>query len=393
MGGSIGSGPIRVLRLVSRLIVGGPAHNVCLLTANLERREFTSWLACGRTAQDERTNFDLARAMGIEPICIDALRRRLGLADTRALLQIRQLLIGIRPHLLHTHTAKAGGIGRIASLLGGWRPKQRPRLVHTFHGHVFDGYFGPYASRAIVMAERNLARLSDAIVVVSSSVKRDITEKYRVAAPAKVHVIPLGFDFEWTSRLASHRGWLRARLGISGDCTVIASIGRLTEVKNLPLALEGFSKFLDLPRRDARLVLFGDGALRPALEQLAYQMGIGAQVHFAGWEMDRARIYSDLDLVCLSSLNEGTPVALIEAMAAGLPVVATDVGGVRDVVSDGLDGELVPSGNVEAFAAALGRVVARTGLREARRCAVRHDFSVQRLVRDTTNLYRQVLAS
>ena len=382
-----------MLRLVSRLIVGGPAHNVCLLTANLERREFTSWLACGRTARDERANFELARAMGIEPICVNALQRRPGLADARALLEIRRLLVEIRPHLLHTHTAKAGGIGRIASLLSGLRRTRRPRLVHTFHGHVFDGYFGPYASGAIVMAERHLARLSDALVVVSASVKRDLTEKYRVARPEKVHIIPLGFEFEWVRRIALCRGWLRARWRIPLDCTVIGSVGRLTEVKNLEMTLEGFRKFLHHWPRAARLVLFGDGALRRALEQRAHQMGIGAQVHFAGWEMDRARIYSDLDVVGLSSLNEGTPVALIEAIAAGLPVVATDVGGVRDVVVDGLDGELVPSGNAEAFAAALARVASRGGLPEARRRAVRCDFSVQRLVHDTTTLYQQVLAS
>lgn len=379
------------MRLVSRLIVGGPAHNVCLLTANLEQREFTSWLACGQTATGERTNLDLAHAMGIEPICIDALRRPPGLADARALLEIRRLLVEIRPHLLHTHTAKAGCVGRIASLFSGLRRSWRPRLVHTFHGHVFDGYFGPYTSRAVVMAERTLARLSDALVVVSASVKRDLIEKYRVARPEKVHVIPLGFDFEWVNRLAPSRGWLRARLGIPRDCSVIGSVGRLAEVKNLPMTLLSFRNFLRHSRRDARLVLFGDGALRSVLQQLAQRMEIGARVHFAGWEMDRARIYSDLDLVCLSSLNEGTPVALIEAMAAGLSVVATDVGGVRDVVVDGVDGELVPSGNVEAFAAALGRVVAGSGLNEARRAAVRHDFSVHRLVRDTSNLYQQVL--
>jgi glycosyltransferase involved in cell wall biosynthesis len=381
-----------VLRLVSRLIVGGPAHNVCLLTANLERREFTSWLAYGRTAHGERTNLELARQMGIEPICIDALQRRPGLEDLRALLAIRRLLLVIRPHLLHTHTAKAGGIGRIAGLLSGLRSGWRPRLVHTFHGHVFEGYFGPYASRSIVMAERALARLSDAIVVVSESVKRDIIGKYQVAPPEKVYVIPLGFEFEWTGRIAASRGWLRARFGIPRDCPVIASVGRLTEVKNLPMALEGFRRFSRDRGRDARLVLFGDGALRGSLEEQAQRMGIASQIHFAGWEMDRARMYSDLDVVCLTSFNEGTPVALIEAMAAGIPVVATDVGGVRDVVIDGIDGELIPSGDVEAFAAALARVASREGgLCEYRRSAVRCAFSVQRLVRATASLYQRVL--
>ncbi len=388
----MGDGPTRVLRLVSRLIVGGPAHNVCLLTANLEPRKFTSWLACGRGGNDERTNVDLARQMGIEPICIDALRRRPGLQDLRALIAIQRLLLDLRPHLLHTHTAKAGGLGRIASLITGLSRGWRPRLVHTFHGHVFDGYFGPCVSRAIVMAERQLARVSDAIVVVGDSVKRDLTEKYRIAPPQKVYVIPLGFEFAWTSRIEASRGWLRARFQIPRECVVIGSVGRLTEVKNLPMMLDGFRRFLRGRTREARLVLFGDGALRGALEEQAQLMGIASRVLFAGWEMDRARIYSDLDIVSLTSLNEGTPVALIEAMAAGIPVVATDVGGVRDVVIDGIDGELTRSGDAEGFAAALARVASREGgLSESRRGAVRQAFSVQRLVRDTANLYDQVL--
>ncbi len=247
--------------------------------------------------------------------------------------------------------------------------------------------------KLIVMAERQLARLSDAIVVVSESVKRDIIEKYRVAPAEKVHAIPLGFDFEWTRRVVDHRGWLRARFAIPRDCPVIGSVGRLTEVKNLPMLVDGFRGFSAHCSREAHLVLFGDGALRGSLEQLANRMGIGRRVHFAGWEMDRARIYSDLDAVCLTSLNEGTPVALIEAIAAGVPVVATDVGGVRDVVIDGVDGELVPSANREAFAAALGRVAARGALCDSRSRAVRCLYSVDRLVRDTIKLYQRVLES
>jgi glycosyltransferase involved in cell wall biosynthesis len=384
------------LRLVSRLIVGGPAHNVCLLTAKADRRKFTTWLAYGHSADGERTNVELAHEMGIEPICIGALQRRPGPKDLRALLSIRELVRDIRPHLVHTHTAKAGGIGRVAGFLngiGGGRP--RPRLVHTFHGHVFDGYFGPWASRAIVLAERGLARLSDAIVVVSESVKREITEKYQVAPEAKVHVIPLGFEFGWTTRLAENRGWLRARFAIPERAFVIGCIGRLTEVKNIPMALDGFRRFVRADdcgrRRDARLVIFGDGALRAALEEHSHRMGIASQVHFAGWELDRAKLYSDLDVVCLTSLNEGTPVALIEAIAAGVPVISTDVGGVCDVVVPGVDGELIPSGSAEALAAALARAPSRDGLFGCRRSAVRSRFSVERLVSDTASLYQRVL--
>ena len=390
---SVGNGPTRVLRVISRLIVGGPAHNVCLLTANLEPRKFTSWLAYGRSADGERTNVELAHEMGIEPICIDTLRRRPGVVDLRALIAMRRLMRDIRPHLLHTHTAKAGSIGRIAALLSGLPNRSRPRLVHTFHGHVFDGYFGAAASRAIVMAERGLARISDAIVVVSDSVKREITETYHVAPPEKVHVIPLGFEFGWVSEMQRHRGWLRGKFAIPADALVIGNIGRLTEVKNHRMALEGFRRYLDSENANARMVFFGDGSLRSTLEAHAIRLGIASQVHFAGWELERARIHCDLDIVSLTSLNEGTPVALIEGLAAGIPVVATDVGGVRDVVIHGIDGELIPTDDAVAMAAALSRVSRREGLADSRRDAIRDAFSVARLVNDTSNLYQRVLGN
>jgi glycosyltransferase involved in cell wall biosynthesis len=380
-----------VLRLISRLVVGGPAHHVCLLTARLEPCLFSSWLAHGQSAHGERSNLELAHQFGIEPISIAALKRQPGLADFRALLQIRRLLHDIRPHLIHTHTAKAGGLGRLAGLLGRPFGGDRPRLIHTFHGHVFNGYFGRYASRAAVIAERRLAHLSDAIVVVSERVKREITDKYRVAPPAKVHVVPLGFDFGWTGRIERQRGWLRARFGIPAGSPIIGNVGRLTEVKNLPLMLEGFRRFALGSDREAHLVLFGDGTMRTALEAQAQRAGIAQQVHFAGWELDRARIYSDLDAVCLTSINEGTPVALIEAIAAGVPVVATDVGGVRDVVADGIDGEVIPSHDVDALVAAVRRIASRGPICESRRDSLRRAFSVERMVRDITTLYQQVL--
>jgi len=242
-----------------------------------------------------------------------------------------------------------------------------------------------------VMMERRLAHLSDAIVVVSESVKRDIIDKYRVAPPAKVHVIPLGLDFSWTERIEEQCGWLRARFGIPGASPIVGSVGRLAEVKNLPMLLEGFRRFSSDSPRAAHLVLFGDGTMRTALEQQAQRAGIAPRVHFSGWELDRARIYSDLDAVCLTSLNEGTPVALIEAIAAGVPVVATDVGGVRDVVADGIDGEVIPSNEVAALAAALARISSRGPIPESRRNAMRSIFSVERMVRDITALYQQVL--
>ncbi len=387
------SRPARVLRLASRLVVSGSAHNVCLLSANLDSHRFKTWLACGRPGEGERSYVELARSMGVEPIYLETMQRKIGFSDFGALLAVRKLLREVRPQLVHTHTAKAGAIGRAAVRLTQLPDGIRPLVVHTFHGHVFHGHFGAGASRVVAAMERNLARITDVIIAVSDGIKRELTETYRIAPPEKVRVIRLGFDFDWTSRLDPNRGWLRARFGIPEDSVIVGIVGRMAPIKNYALALHAFHRFVCLGNTGARLVLFGDGALRPALEAQARDLGIVNQVHFAGWELDRAKIYSDLNLTALTSLNEGTPVALIESLAAGIPVVATRVGGVPDVVVHGPDGELTESGDVTAFAQALARVSRHGRVTDRRRDQVRCAFSVERLVRDTESLYEEVLES
>jgi len=386
--------PVRIARIIARLGVGGSERYVCSLAANLNPEKFRSWLICGRVGGDERQCSEFIDEAGIEPIYVDQLRRGLGPHDVSAAMRIRRLLGEIKPQIVETHTAKAGALGRTTAYLHGMMQHERPRIVHTFHGHVFNGYFRKPVTRAFVLIERQLARLTDMIVTVSPSVRRELVEEYRIADADKVRVVSLGLDFNWLDDLAAHRGWLRAKLAANDSTVIFGTIGRLAKVKNTELVIRAFARVVREERLDARLVIIGDGELVGALRALARDLSVDHLVLFCGWVLDRARIFSDLDVTCLSSFNEGSPVCLIESLAAGIPVVATEVGGVADVVCGRTDGELVESNNESAFAAAMSRMArAKRRIAAERRATVRAGYSVSRLVHNVESLYDELLAN
>lgn len=386
--------PTKVARIITRLDLSGPARHVCSLTADLDRSKFASWLICGRAAENEHDGSAIAAEAGIWPIYVDDLRRGLGWHDLNACATINRLLARIDPAIVATHTAKAGALGRAVGLWRCLARSERVRLVHTFHGHVFHHYFSSPVTRTFVAIERGLARLTDMIVTVSPTIRSQLIEEYRIAASDKVRVIPLGFDFTWRSRLAGERGWLRAKLGIGDSTVLIGTVGRLAKIKNTSLMLRALARMLRQDAIDARLVVIGDGDQLENLQNLARELALSDRVAFCGWVLDRERIFSDLDVTCLSSQNEGTPVSIIESLAAGVPVVATRVGGVPDVMTDPMDGELVESGNEEALAAALAKVARRRPvIAAARRAAISQQYSAARMVRNIESLYEEVLQS
>jgi len=237
-----------------------------------------------------------------------------------------------------------------------------------------------------------LARLTDLIITVTPTIRRQLIEQYRIASADKVRVVPLGFDFAWLNDIPRHRGWLRARLGARDSTVIFGTVGRLTRIKNTELLMRAFARLLRETRMDARLVVIGDGELLGALRSLADGLALGERAIFVSWVLDRAKIFCDLDVTCLSSYNEGSPACLIESLAAGVPVVATRVGGVADVVSSALDGELVESGNECAYTAALARVAnRRSRISRERSVAVCENYSTSRLVRDIENIYSEIL--
>jgi glycosyltransferase involved in cell wall biosynthesis len=312
--------------------------------------------------------------------------------DARALAGIVRIVRRFRPHIIHTHTAKAGFVGRLAGLIA-LRP--RPILLHTYNGHVLEGYFGPIRSGAYRRLERQLGRASHCLVGVSAATVDDLV-RLRVAPREKFRVIPQGLELDpFTHVDDATRVAMRRQLVVPADQVLLTFVGRIVPIKRLDLLLRAFA----LARRTGapvHLAVVGDGETRPDFERLASELGIAANVTFVGYRRDLPPIAAATDAAVLSSDNEGTPVSLIEAGAAGRPAVATDVGGVSEVVTTE-SGLLVPSGDEGALAAAIERLAADQELRRrmgqrAREHVLRR-YSAERLVSDVDALYAELLAS
>jgi glycosyltransferase involved in cell wall biosynthesis len=383
--------PLRVLRIIARLNVGGPARHTTILNAGLRSRGAETLLVYGSLAPGEASLEDLARAARLPVSFVPALGRRISAwSDIQAFVSILRLLREWQPDIVHTHTAKAGALGRVAALSYNVlrRRSRRAAVVHTFHGHVFDGYFGALGSRAVRLTERLLARITDRIVAISSRQYHDLTSRFAIARPENVTVVPLGLELRELLDAPEREAPSR------GTSFTVGYVGRLAPIKDLGTLLAGFA----LARRQypaLRLSIVGDGDERPALEARATGLGVSEAVAFQGWRRDLTNVYATMNLFALTSLNEGTPVSLIEAMAAGVPVVATAVGGVPDVVEDQVTGLLVPPGRPDDLASVILDVVADPVRARARavvaRERVRTRFDAARLVEATEAMYVDVL--
>ena len=384
--------PIRILRVIARLNMGGPAIHVANLAAGLETRDYHTTLVAGSLARGEDSMDFLAERLGVDVVSVPELQREVSvLHDARSVRHMTALIRRERPHILHSHTAKAGAIARAAALLAG--DARPPIVVHTFHGHVLKGYFGPGRTAFVRQVERSLARSSDVLVAVSPEVRDELVE-HRIAPLSKFAVIRLGIPLE--DRLEDSTSDLdyRRLYGIPPSAFVIGWVGRMTGVKDTGAVLE----IVRATRErgvDAVVCMVGDGPDRARLEQLAHDLGIARASYFVGYQSDVAGYYRLFDAFVLPSVNEGTPVSAIEALASGTPVVANRVGGVPDVVSDGVDGFLVEPGDVEGAADRLAELAsdpelsARLG--ESGRREMFERYSVSRLVDDVDRLYRSVL--
>ena len=409
---------MKILRIIARLNVGGPARHVVWLTDGLRASGYDTLLVTGVVppGEDDMTYF--AQSAGVVPHVIPQMSREISLRDALASWKVFRLMLRERPDLVHTHTAKAGTVGRVAGLLYRWltpaaligKPRAC-RFVHTYHGHVFHSYYGPAKTKLFLTIERALARLvTDRILVVSEQQRREINEDFKVGRPEQFAVVPLGLDLSLFSDGQAKRSRLREELNASDDEILIGIVGRLTEIKNLEMFLRAVARVKELNRcssdqRRMRFVIIGDGSLRGTLEQQARELGLANDVVFLGTREDPEFFYPALDVVALTSHNEGTPLTLIEAMANERPVVSTAVGGVVDLLGasgaadDGYTvcerGISVKSGDVEGFAAALTRLIRDARLRKELgrrgREFVAHNYAKERLISDISNLYEQLL--
>ena len=380
---------VRILRIFSRLNVGGPSIHVVLLTAGLVERGYSTCLVVGKESRTEGNMMYLAERYGVQPRRISELGRAIHpLDDAVAFKKIFQLIREFRPDIVHTHTAKAGMLGRLAAWMIGV-----PVIVHTFHGHVFHSYFGNSRSAFFRFIERLLAKITTRVIAISDNVKQDLM-LYHIAPPEKIAVVPLGLDLDQFLTVARPTGRFRAELGIGPAKNLVGIVGRVVGVKNLELAVEA-AEIVVRRLPNTHFAVVGDGDERETIQRSVAAHGLQGHFSFVGWRQDLSDIYSDCNVALNTSLNEGTPVALIEAMAAALPTVATNVGGTANVVVHDTTGFLCPSGDAEAIAESLIRLLSHDRLAremgERGRERVRNRFSKERLVEDLDQLYTTLL--
>lgn len=377
---------MKILRIMDRLNIGGPAVHAALLT----RRMPETVLVTGSEEPGEASFLPAAEKMGVHPLLIPELGRELRLLrDLSTFIKVWRITRRQKPAVVHTHKSKAGALGRLAAFIC-----RVPVRVHTFHGHVFHGYFSRPKSAIFVCIERFLGLLTHRIIAVSPRVKEDLV-RYKIASPDKIQVIPLGLDLAAFSGKARNQGTLRRELGVGADVPLVGIVARLVPIKRIDFFLKMARRVLAQAPR-AKFVIAGDGDIRASLESLARQLGVQESVYFLGFRDKLEDVYADLDVLALTSANEGSPVSLIEGLAAGCAVVATDVGGVRDVVRHEKTGILADSSSEEAMAEAVVRLIQdpekRGRLGHAGRADVLERFSIDRLVQDLNTLYSDLLS-
>ncbi len=405
---------MKIIRIIARLNVGGPARHVVWLTEALQCDGVESKLIAGTVPEGEEDMSYFAAEHGVDPIYIREMSRELSAKDAVSLWKVLKAIRSERPDIIHTHTAKAGTVGRAAAFIYKWftpgtlvgRPR-RVKVVHTFHGHVFHSYYGRRKTQIFVLIEKVLARLaSDKIVVITPQQFQEIHTEVGVGRKDQFEVIPLGIDLSKFDSDDGARQEFRDEFRISDETLLVGFVGRLTEIKNIPMLLAAAKIFLetaDAPR--AKFVIVGDGHLRAELERLADELGIQENVTFAGNREDLGRVYAGLDLVALTSLNEGTPLSVIEAMASRRPVIATLVGGVVDLLGsiereiDGFTlaerGVGIPSDDVQALAKGLIYLAKNERLRfdlstKGHQFAL-NNYGKERLISDIRSLYNRLL--
>ena len=390
----------RVLRIINRLNLGGPTYNAANLTKYMDG-EFETMLVSGMTDETEQSSQFILDKLDLKPVYIKEMFRELNpLKDYKAYFRIREIIREFKPDIVHTHAAKAGAVGRLAAHHEGV-----PVIVHTFHGHVFHSYFGPFKTRIFLEIERYLGRRSHAIVTLSEIQRAELSEQFGIAPKDKFHIVPLGFDLSrFTEDKETKRKAFREQYNVADDEIAISIVGRLVPVKNHSMFLKALKKVADQTTKKVRAFIIGDGEERASIEQMARDLDLRFNnedlkepniLTFTSWIRDVDVSNAGSDIIALTSFNEGTPVSLIEAQASGRPIVSTRVGGIADIVIEGETALLCDSDDAEAFAVHLLRLADDDALRldmsDKGTEYVMQKYSHLRLAADMGELYRRLL--
>ncbi|MFO7869187.1 MAG: glycosyltransferase [Bacteroidales bacterium] len=360
----------KILRIHNRFNVGGPTYNVAYLSKFLSDEYETKLIGGLRDASEASSEYILDK-LEIPYTVIPEMRRSINpFQDVFALWQIIKIIHKYKPDIVHTHAAKAGTLGRFAAFVC-----RVPIVVHTFHGHVFHSYFGSAKTKIFVLIERFLARKTTAIVAISALQKYELGEKYKICNPKKLHVIPLGFQLDkFTQHTQEKREKFRSAYHFSDDTLVVCIVGRLVSVKNHELFLNAIQYVISHSCKKIKACIVGDGELRQQLYACCESLGLSyttkdeynddASVVFTSWIQEIDEVYAGVDVVCLTSKNEGTPVSLIEAQASAKPIVATNVGGIENIVEEGKTA-LLSQNNVTDFSHKLLQMIEDDSLRQS----------------------------
>lgn len=391
----------KILRIINRFNIGGPTYNVAYLSKYMPP-EYETLLVGGMHEESEEGSSHILSDLGLEPVIIGDMKREIGLRDDYAAYRkLRYIIHKFKPDIVHTHASKAGALGRLAA-----RNEAVPLIVHTFHGHVFHSYFGKAKTYFFKTVERSLARSTDRIIAISDRQRDELAIDHKICSPDKISVIPLGFDLSkfWTDP-ERKRAEFRAKYHLQEDEIAVGIVGRLVPVKNHVLFLEAARRILAQTRKKVRFFVIGDGESREflmdksrsfALDTAYLPNGQPHSVTFTSWIKNADWAMAGLDVVALTSFNEGTPVSLIEAQAASKPIVSTRVGGIENIVVEGHSALLSQNDHVEHFADNLLSIIENDDLRHelslGGRGFVENRFHYTRLVDDMDSLYSSLLS-
>ena len=392
----------KVLRILNRLIVGGPALHVLNLT-HYSSNEFETRLIVGNKDDQEQGAEYLADKFNITPLYIPEMSRNINfINDIKSFYKIRKQIKEFKPDIVDTHGTKAGVIGRLAAI-----SMRVPVVIHTYHGHIFHSYFGKIKTKIFVLIEKLLATKTDAIVTISTSQRNDLLNEFKITRESKIHTILLGFDLnKFQTDYLMKRDRFRKEFGLGEDEIAVGIIGRLVPIKNQALFVDAISYVLTNTNKKIRAFIIGDGGIRKNLEQQCKNLSIPYttalnidfspyKLIFTSWRNDIDVVTAGLDIITLTSLNEGTPVSLIEAQASNKPIVSTDVGGIRDILLQNDTALISDVCDSTKFKENLLRLIEDDMLREYLGKNgfeyVKDKFNFQRLISETAALYYDVL--
>jgi len=392
----------KILRIINRFNLGGPTYNAAYLSRYMPN-EYETLLVGGEKDDSEDSSEFIVKNLGLNPIIIPEMKREVDLKnDFEAYRKIVSIIKEFKPDIVHTHASKAGTIGRLAA-----SNMNVKAIVHTFHGHVFHSYFGKMKTVMYKNIERNLARRSSTIIAISEKQKAELSLMHRICEPSKIKVIPLGFDLSrFTENMDVKRDVFRKKYLLAEDEIAIGIIGRLVPIKNHQLFLDAAKIVLEKTKFKVRFFIIGDGEDRLKIESKTRELEIvftdamieqkKAPLTFTSWIKDIDVACAGLDIIALTSLNEGTPVSLIEAQAANKPIVSTNVGGIENVVIEGVTAFLCHSKTdfiqfAELLLQLTENEIKRKEIGRVGWEHVKNKFHYTRLIRDMTDLYVNLL--